>query len=70
MKVLLLSRKEVEKTASMVEIMQAVEDVFRAKGLGRVQMPPKIYVTFPRGDFRTMPCYVPELGFGGVKVVN
>jgi alanine dehydrogenase len=33
-------------------------------------MPPKLYVTFPKGDFRTMPCYIPDLGFGGVKVVN
>jgi alanine dehydrogenase len=70
MKVLLISKKDVEGILSMKEVMDAVESAFRYKALGRVQMPPKIYVTFPKGDFRTMPCYIPDLGFGGVKVVN
>jgi len=70
MKVLILSRREIEGTASMKEVIGAVEGAFMAKGLGKVQMPPKIYVTFEKGDFRTMPCYVPELGLGGVKIVN
>jgi alanine dehydrogenase len=70
MKVLLISKKDVEGLLSMKEVMDAVEGAFRYKALGRVQMPPKIYVTFPKGDFRTMPCYIPDLGFGGVKVVN
>jgi alanine dehydrogenase len=70
MKVLLISKKDVEGILSMKEVMDAVEGAFRYKALGRVQMPPKIYVTFPKGDFRTMPCYIPDLGFGGVKVVN
>jgi alanine dehydrogenase len=33
-------------------------------------MPPKVYVNFPKGDFRVMPCYIPEFGFGSVKIVN
>jgi alanine dehydrogenase len=33
-------------------------------------MPPKSYVIFPHGDFRSMPGYVPELGMAGVKIVN
>lgn len=70
MKVLLISRRDVEGILSMKEVMNAVEAAFRYKALGRVQMPPKLYVTFPKGDFRTMPCYIPDLGFGGVKVVN
>lgn len=70
MKVLLISRKEIEGIVSMKEVIDAVENVFRAKGLEKVQMPPKIYVTFPKGDFRAMPCYIPELEFGGIKVVN
>ena len=70
MKVLLISKKDVEGLLSMKEVMDAVEGAFRYKALGRVQMPPKIYVAFPKGDFRTMPCYIPDLGFGGVKVVN
>ena len=70
MKILLISKKDVEGILSMKEVMDAVESAFRYKALGRVQMPPKIYVAFPKGDFRTMPCYIPDLGFGGVKVVN
>jgi alanine dehydrogenase len=52
------------------EVNQAVEAVFREHARGHVQMPPKVYITFPHGDFRTMPAYVPALGIAGVKVVN
>jgi alanine dehydrogenase len=33
-------------------------------------MPPKVYVTLPGGDFRTMPADIPALGLAGVKIVN
>ena len=72
MKVLLLSREEVEGLISMREAIDAVEKAFRAKGLGRVQMPPKSYVYFKKydGDFRVMPAYLEEMGAAGVKIVN
>jgi alanine dehydrogenase len=70
MKILLIPKKDIEGILSMREVMNAVESAFRYKALGKVQMPPKLYVMFPKGDFRTMPCYIPELGFGGVKIVN
>ena len=72
MKVLLLSRKEVEGLISMREAIEAVEEAFRAKGLGRVQMPPKSYVYFKGydGDFRVMPAYLEDIGAAGVKIVN
>jgi len=70
MKILMISRKEVEEILLMKEVMEAVETAFKYKALGKVQMPPKTYVMFPKGDFRTMPCYVPDFGFGGVKIVN
>jgi len=72
LKVLLLSRDEVEKLISMLEVIKAVEEAFRAKGLGKVQMPPKSYVNFGRygGDFRVMPAYLEEMGAAGVKIVN
>jgi alanine dehydrogenase len=41
------------------EVNRAVEAVFREHARGHVQMPPKVYITFPHGDFRTMPAYVP-----------
>ena len=70
MKVLLIPRKDVEGIVSMKEVVEVVEEAFKAKGLGEVVMPPKVYVNFPKGDFRVMPCYIPSLGFGGVKIVN
>ncbi len=56
----------------MREAIEAVEGAFRAKGLGKVQMPPKAYVYFKRhnGDFRVMPAYLEEMGAAGVKIVN
>ncbi len=48
----------------------AVESAFADHGRGLVQMPPKVYVTLPEGDFRTMPAYLPSLGIAGVKIVN
>jgi len=72
LKVLLLSRAEVEKLISMREVIEAVEEAFRAKGLGKVQMPPKTYVFFDRyqGDFRVMPTYMEGLDAwrGGCKI--
>lgn len=72
MKVLLLSRREVENIISMREAIAAVEKAFRAKGMGRVQMPPKSYVYFEKydGDFRVMPAYLEGMGAAGVKIVN
>jgi len=48
----------------------AIEEAFAEHGRGNVQMPPKVYIHFDHGDFRTMPAYIPSLGTGGVKVVN
>lgn len=72
MKVLLLSRKEIEGLISMREVIDAVEKAFQAKGLGKVQMPPKSYVNFEKygGDFRVMPAYLEDMGAAGVKIVN
>jgi alanine dehydrogenase len=72
LKVLLLSRKDVEEIISMRETIEAVEEAFRAKGLGKVQMPPKSYVYFNRyqGDFRVMPAYLEDMDAAGVKIVN
>jgi alanine dehydrogenase len=51
-------------------INRAVEAAFADHGRGLVQMPPKLYVTLPNGDFRTMPAYLPSLDIAGVKIVN
>jgi len=51
-------------------VNRAVEAAFADHGNGRVQMPPKSYITLSEGDFRTMPAYLPSLGIAGVKIVN
>ena len=59
-----------EKRLEYREVNRAIEAAFREHGEGRVQMPPKVYITFPKGDFRTMPAYLPALEIAGVKIVN
>lgn len=59
-----------EESLDYGEVNRAVEAVFREHARGHVQMPPKLYVTLEKGDFRTMPAYVPALGIAGVKIVN
>jgi len=51
-------------------VNRAVEAAFADHGRGEVQMPPKVYVTLEKGDFRTMPAYLPTLSIAGVKIVN
>lgn len=72
MKTLLISDSEIEKLISIGETIETVEDAFTAKGLGKVQMPPKSYIYFEEfnGDFRVMPAYLEETGAAGVKIVN
>ncbi|MDD1656433.1 MAG: ornithine cyclodeaminase family protein [Methanomicrobiales archaeon] len=59
-----------ERRLGYREVNRAIEAIFREHGEGRVQMPPKVYITFPKGDFRTMPAYLPALDIAGVKIVN
>ena len=72
LEVLFLNLSDVQSILSMEDALKAVEEAFREKGLGRVQMPPKLYVYFPRygGDFRVMPAYLEKTGVAGVKTVN
>lgn len=72
MTVLLLSGADVKKLISIRETIEAVEEAFLAKGLGKAQMPPKSYVFFNRyeGDFRVMPAYLEDTEAAGVKIVN
>lgn len=70
--ILYLSRKDVEDTRlSMPEIIRAVENMFREKGEGRIEMPPKPGI-HPRKDafIHAMPAYIPRLGAAGIKWVS
>jgi len=71
-KTLILSTADLRKLLDMNDVLTAVENAFRLKGLGRVQMPPKMYLFFEKfnGDIRTMPSYIEDLGISAVKIVN
>lgn len=71
--ILFLSERDVDSLLTMREALSAVERVFALHGVGQVQMPPKIYLTFDPhgGDLRAMPAYVKgDATAAGVKIVN
>ncbi len=70
--ILYLSRAEVEQVAlPMAEIIAAVEAVFREKGEGRVEMPPKIGIHPAPDDFlHAMPAYIASPRAAGIKWVG
>lgn len=72
MQVLWLGDKEVKQLLIMAEALEAVEEAFKQHGLGMVQMPSKLYLTFKKhsGDLRAMPAYLEDLDIAGVKIVN
>jgi alanine dehydrogenase len=59
-----------EVSLDLSRVNEAIEAAFAAFARGETEMPPKVYVTLPGGDFRTMPAYIPALGLAGVKIVN
>jgi ornithine cyclodeaminase/alanine dehydrogenase len=71
-KILYLSRGDVEKAGvEMPDILRAVEEMFREKGMGRTEMPPKIGL-HPRPDafIHAMPAFIPATGSAGMKWVS
>ncbi len=69
--VLLLRPEDVSRVFDPRAILDAVEQAFAEKGLGRVQMPPKQYIFFEGGgDWRIMPAYIPSMRLAGVKTVG
>ena len=71
-KVLYLSRKEVEMTAlDMPTILKLLEEAFKQKGQGKVEMPPKPGIhTMPDAFIHAMPAFIPSLHSAGIKWVS
>ena len=70
---LYLSQSDVEAAGlTMTEIIDALEVAFRAKGEGRVEIPPKPGIHPGGGDnfIHAMPAYIPDLNSAGVKWVS
>lgn len=69
---LYLTQKDVESVLDMKGAIEAVEDGFREMGLGRVEMPARVYLHFEKynGVFIAMPAYIMGLDAAGLKVVT
>ena len=69
---LYLSRTDVEKVAlDMSTLLRLLEEAFRQKGQGRVEMPPKPGVhTQPDAFIHAMPAYIPSMRSAGIKWVS
>ena len=68
MNTLILTERDVRDVLTMKDAMKAVERAFELHGRRAVQMPPKVYLNFDKGDLRAMPAYLE--GHAGVKWVN
>jgi len=68
MPTLLLDRKAIKGLLKMSDVINAVEEGFKMCGEGKGKMPPKVYLSLERGDFRAMPASLP--GCAGLKWVN
>jgi ornithine cyclodeaminase/alanine dehydrogenase len=69
---LYLSRADIETIdLSMREVISALDEMFREKGEGRVEMPPKPGI-HPRPDafIHAMPAYIPSMESAGLKWVS
>ena len=71
-KLLYLSQADVASAGpTMAEIVEALEQMFREKGKGRVEMPPKPGIhTRPDAFIHAMPAYIPALESAGIKWVS
>ena len=70
--ILYLSRQDVEAVGlPMVSIIDALEQMFKEKGEGRVEMPPKPGIHTREDAFiHAMPAYIPSLEAAGVKWIS
>jgi ornithine cyclodeaminase/alanine dehydrogenase len=70
--ILYLSRADVEAVGmTMPEIIEALDAMFKEKGEGRVEMPPKPGIHTRKDAFiHAMPAYIPKLGSAGMKWVS
>jgi len=69
---LYLSKKDVEKVdLPMEKIIEALDQAFKEKGHGKIEMPPKLgFYTQPDATIRALSAYIPSLGSAGIKWVS
>jgi len=69
---LYLSRKDIENiNLPMARIIEALEEMFRQKGSGQTEMPPKPGIhPLPDAFIHAMPAYIPAMKSAGIKWVS
>jgi ornithine cyclodeaminase/alanine dehydrogenase-like protein (mu-crystallin family) len=69
---LFLSRRDIEAIDySISDIITRIEEVFKEKGEGNIEMPPKPGIhTKPDAFIHAMPAYIPEMGAAGIKWIS
>ena len=67
---LYLTQDEVKSVLDMKSTLEAVEGGFREMGLGKVEMPARVYLHFEKGVLIAMPAYMPGLNAAGTKLVT
>lgn len=72
MQTTILTESDIRSLLEMRNIINSVEQIFKAKGLGKIQMPSKTYLYYEKskGDLRIMPSYLEDMDVSAVKVVN
>ena len=70
--ILYLSREDVESVGlDMRTIIDLLEQAFKEKGQGKVEMPPKPGIhTMPDAFIHAMPAYIPSMKSAGIKWVS
>jgi alanine dehydrogenase len=67
---LYLTQEEVKQILDMKSAFEAVENSFREMGNKAIEMPPRVYLHFPKGVLIAMPAYMPNLNAAGTKLVS
>ncbi len=68
METIVISYEDVRDILTMKETIDVVEKAFELHGKNLAKMPPKVYLTFEKGDLRAMPASL--MGYAGIKWVN
>jgi len=68
----LITAKDVQSVLTYPLSLKTVKAAFKAFGQGKVNQPPKSYLTFKDGDLRSMPAYINTSGMNiaGIKTVT
>ena len=67
---LLLTQADIARLVDLRVAIRVVNGAFKAMARGKTSMPPKIYLSLPDGDFRTMPAWLAQPARCGMKWVN